>query len=170
MEIFTFIISGELQHKDSMGNGRIIKAGEFQYMSAGNGVEHSEFNPSPTDPTHLLQIWIQPNTPGGEPRYQDFDLPSHTAGRSLSLIASPDGREGSIPIRANAEIHYGNLPADTSLDPGPDFERSWLQLISGELTIEGETFLPGDGIGIDGLLPKIDAPLDSTFFLFNFKH
>jgi len=170
MEIFTYIISGELRHQDSLGNGRTIKAGEFQYMSAGHGVEHSEFNPSPDTPTELLQIWIQPNNPGGTPRYQDFDLPSHVAGRKIVSIASPDGRDGSIAIRANASVHYSHLEAGDSLNSLSGVERSWLQLIDGELEIDGETIKPGDGVGIDGPPPKISALRESSFFLFTFNH
>lgn len=170
MEIFTYIISGELRHQDSMGNERTIKAGEFQYMSAGNGIEHSEFNPSPVNSTHLLQIWIQPNNPGGTPRYQDLDLPSLTTGQPITLIASTNGRDGSIGIRANAEIHYGNLEAEATHRPVFNSRRSWLQLITGKLEIDGETILPGDGIAIDGPIPDLNAQLDSTFFLFTFNH
>lgn len=168
MEIFTYIISGELHHQDSMGNGRTIRAGEFQYMSAGSGVEHSEFNPSPETPTELLQIWILPNLRGGNPRYQDFDLPSHTAGRALTPVASPDGREGSIEIRANATVHYGHLDTGSSLEARAEIQSSWLQLITGSIEIGGEKITPGDGVGIDGSLPEIMALRESTFFLFSF--
>lgn len=167
MEIFTYIISGELEHKDSMGNGRIIKAGEFQYMSAGNGVQHSEFNPSPTNPVHLLQIWLQPNMPGGEPRYHDYNLLAHAAGRPLTLITSSDGRDHSIATRADGEIHFGHLTPNEQLPPQDNFAKTWLHLISGEVTLEDEILHPGDGVAIDGLLPSLKARQDSTFLLFN---
>lgn len=167
MEIFTYIISGELEHKDSMGNGRIIKAGEFQYMSAGNGVQHSEFNPSSSNPVHLLQIWLQPNMPGGEPRYHDYNLLAHAAGRPLTLITSSDGRDNSIATRADGEIHFGHLTPNETLPPQESFAKTWLHLISGEVTLEDETILPGDGVAIDGPLPTMKARQDSTFLLFN---
>jgi redox-sensitive bicupin YhaK (pirin superfamily) len=167
MEIFSYVISGELEHKDSMGNGRTIKAGEFQYMSAGSGVEHSEFNPSSENPVHFLQIWLQPNNPGGEPRYHDYDLFAHAAGRPLTLIASPDGRDGSIAIRAEGDIFFGQLESGKSLAKSSSRDRHWLHLIYGELTIEGETLLPGDGVAIEGDLPEIVSNQESSFFLFS---
>ncbi|MEN8681445.1 MAG: pirin family protein [Akkermansiaceae bacterium] len=168
MEIFSYVISGELEHKDSMGNGRTIKAGEFQYMSAGHGVEHSEFNPSSGNPVHFLQIWLQPRNPGGEPRYHDYNLLAHAAGRPLTLIASPDGRDNSIAIRAEGEIHFGHLKNDEILKNVSSRERHWIHLISGELTIEGETIKPGDGVAIEGDLPELGASKESSFFLFSF--
>lgn len=167
MEIFTYVISGELEHKDSMGNGRIIKAGEFQYMSAGAGVQHSEFNPSPENPVHLLQIWLQPVQPGGEPRYHDYNLLAHAAGRPLTLVASPDGRDESIAIRADGEIYFGHLPSGESLTSSFTRRRHWLHLISGELTIEGEFIKPGDGVAIEGVLPALVASAESSFLLFS---
>ena len=111
MEIFSYIISGELEHKDSMGNGRIIRAGEFQYLSAGSGVKHSEFNPSSTEPVHFLQIWLTPTHPGGEPCYTDIDTKPLRKQNSLALLASPTGSDSSFQIRQNAQIHYGHLTA-----------------------------------------------------------
>ena len=167
MEIFSYVISGELEHKDSMGNGRTVKAGEFQYMSAGSGVEHSEFNPSADNPVHFLQIWLQPNNPGGEPRYHDYDLLTHAAGRSLTLIASPNGREDSIAIRAEGEIHFGHLQAGESLTPSSSRERHWIHLICGGLTIGGEFIRPGDGVAIEGDFPVLESSQESFFFLFS---
>lgn len=167
MEIFTYVISGELEHKDSMGNGRIIKAGEFQYMSAGSGVQHSEFNPSSEQPVHLLQIWLQPVQPGGEPRYHDYDLLAHAAGRPLTLIASPDGRDDSIAIRADGEIFFGNLQAGESLKLSNSRNRHWLHLIHGGLAIDGEAIKLGDGVAIEGSLPVLDASAETSFILFS---
>jgi len=167
MEIFTYVISGELEHKDSMGNGRIIRAGEFQYMSAGAGVRHSEFNPSSEHPVHLLQIWLQPVRPGGEPRYHDYDLLAHAAGRPLTLIASPDGRGNSIAIRADGDIYFGHLSSGENLSPSLERKRQWLHLISGELTIDDETIQPGDGVAIDGDFPVLKASAESSFILFS---
>lgn len=166
MEIFTYVISGKLEHRDSMGNGRIIKAGEFQYMSAGAGVQHSEFNPSSDETVHLLQIWLQPVRPGGEPRYHDYDLLGHAAGRPLTLVATPDGRDDSIAIRANGDIYFGHLDSGDSLEAATGRQRHWLHLISGELKLNGEPIRPGDGVAIDGPFPAAQASRESSFLLF----
>src|SRR3954454_4173420 len=103
MEIITYVLSGALEHKDSMGNGRIIRPGEVQYMSAGTGVQHSEFNPSKDEAVHLLQIWIQPETKGVTPRYAEKSLAEAPAGK-LHLITSKTGRDGSIAIHQDADL------------------------------------------------------------------
>ena len=166
MEIFTYIIDGELKHEDSMGNGRVIKSGEFQYMSAGSGVFHSEFNPSPETPVHLLQIWIKPTNPGGEPRYQDFDLVAHAAGRPLSLIASSDGRDSSIETRARGEIYFGQLSEGERYENDSLDQSYWLHLFEGSLEIDGKTLEPGDGARWQGGIPGLRATTDSQFLLF----
>ncbi|MDP0491761.1 MAG: pirin family protein [Verrucomicrobiota bacterium JB023] len=166
MEIFTYVISGQLEHRDSMGNGRIISAGEFQYMSAGTGVEHSESNPSPEEKVHLLQIWITPSSPGGEPRYADRDTKPLRQKDALTLLASPTGREGSFAIRQHAEIHFGSLSAGSSLQPGAEYRHHYLHLIKGGLSLCGEGLSPGDGAAVDGEF-SIKADEDSEFLLFS---
>ena len=136
-------------------------------MSAGNGVQHSEFNPSSSEPVHLLQIWLQPNNPGGEPRYHDYNLLAHAAGRPLTLITSSDGRDHSIATRADGEIYFGHLTPGQELTPAAGFKKSWLHLISGEILLDKTSLLPGDGLAIDGPLPDLQASQDSTFLLFN---
>jgi redox-sensitive bicupin YhaK (pirin superfamily) len=169
MEIFTYIISGELEHKDSLGNGRIIKAGEFQYMSAGSGVLHSEANPSGTEPTHLLQIWITPSTPGGDPRYADMNTSALKKENALTLFASGDGRDGSQKIRQNAEIFFGHLKQGASLPALTEdsFNHHYLQLIKGSLQLRDLTLTTGDAAMIDGKTPGISALEDSEFLYFN---
>src|SRR5579863_2268331 len=103
MEIITYILSGAVEHKDSMGNGRVIKPGEVQYMSAGTGVQHSEFNPSKDEAVHLLQIWIQPDRKGVQPRYAEKSMAKAPAG-ALQLITSKTGRDGSIAIHQDADL------------------------------------------------------------------
>ena len=166
MEIFTYVISGELAHKDSMGNGRTIKAGEFQYMSAGTGVSHSEVNPSSTEPVHLLQIWLMPNE-SGEPRYRDFDTKPLRQHDGLTLLASPDGRDETMEIRQDAEISIGHLSAGKSLaiDSDDELPYRWLHVISGEVSIAGETLKPGDAASFDGAA-SVDASAESEFLLF----
>ena len=167
MEIFTYVISGELEHKDSMGNGRVIKEGEFQYMSAANGVTHSEFNPSSENAAHFLQIWITPASPGGEPRYHDFDTKPLREENGLALLASPGGDKGSMAIRQHAQIHFGNLAEGASLPLAEDknYPLSWLHVIKGELKAGKITLKPGDGASFEGAL-DLSAGSDTEFLLF----
>jgi redox-sensitive bicupin YhaK (pirin superfamily) len=169
MEIFTYIISGELEHKDSMGNGRVIKSGEFQYMSAGEGIMHSEANPSSDEEVHLLQIWITPNHPGGDPRYADMDTNALKTRNGLSLFASGNGRDGSQAMRQTAEIFFGQLDQNESIASLPDgsFEHHYLHLISGSLQMHGHSLEPGDAVMIDGNTPAIQAKRSAEFLYFN---
>ena len=167
MEIISYVISGQLQHRDSMGNGRIIKPGEFQYMSAGTGVRHSEFNPSPDEPVHFLQIWITPRERGTEPRYQELSMKERSLENSLTLVASPDGRDGSIAIHQDIDLSFGKLDAEKELTPVSPAPRHWIQLISGELTLAGESLHPGDGAAVNGPTVPIRAVSDAEFILFS---
>ena len=110
MEIITYVLSGALQHKDSMGNGRIIRPGEVQYMAAGTGVQHSEFNPSKDEAVHFLQIWIQPDRKGLKPRYGERSLADAPKGR-FNLVVSKAGREGSLAINQDADLYVARLEA-----------------------------------------------------------
>ncbi len=170
MEIFTYVIEGELAHTDSMGNGAVIKAGDLQYMSAGAGVQHSEFNPSDQNRTHLYQIWLHPRTPGGEPRYAEKPLRELGPPGSLTLLFSGDGRNDSTEIRQDAKIYFGHAAdGDTLKAPASDaMPHAWLQVISGEVAILGETLETGDGVAIEyhpGEI-AIEARADSKFLLF----
>lgn len=147
MEIFTYIVSGELKHEDSMGNGRVIRAGEFQYMSAGAGVHHSEFNHSDKE-THLLQIWITPNERGGEPLYADLDTTKLSTVGGLTLFASSDGRDGSVKMRQNAEIYFGKGEGEIVVPPS-ELEGTWIQMIKGKFEIGGQTLYAGDSVSMD---------------------
>ncbi|NRA27482.1 MAG: pirin family protein [Opitutales bacterium] len=168
MEIFSYVIDGQLENKDSLGNGRIIKTGEFQYMSAGDGVFHSEFNPQEAQPSHFLQIWIQPREQGGEPRYRDFDIAEKRVENGLSLLASPDGRDNSAEIRQDAEIYFGavqighriNIPESSA------YQFAWVQVISGTIEIAHHSFSAGDGAEIEGNTFEIKAQDDAEFILF----
>ncbi len=166
MEIFTYIISGELAHRDSMGNGRTISAGEFQYMSAGTGVRHSEVNPSETEEVHLLQIWLMPKE-SGEPRYRDFDTKPLRTRDGLTLLASPDGRDGAMAIRQDAEISIGHLGAGKTLEIGDSetLPYRWLHVISGEVAAGGEILGPGDAASFEGAA-TVGANAESEFLLF----
>lgn len=146
MEILTYLVSGTLEHKDSMGNGRIIHPGEVQYMSAASGVYHSEFNPSPTDPCHLLQIWIEPETKGGEPRYADRSLDSVPPG-TFQLIASKQGRLGSFSIRQDADLwSCSMLPGNTATHPLSQGRHAWLQVATGSVKVNGIALSQGDAL------------------------
>jgi hypothetical protein len=168
MEILTYVISGELTHRDSMGHTRTVGAGQVQYMSAGSGVTHSEFNGSTTAPVHLLQIWIFPRARGLKPDYREWSAPQKPSG-PLALIASPDGREGSLPIRQDAEFYVGELKAGESVTHGTRAGRGlWLQVISGELGVGGERLAAGDGLAVEGATAaEIRAESDARFLLFD---
>jgi quercetin 2,3-dioxygenase len=150
MEILTFILKGALEHRDSMGNNRVIRPGEIQYMAAGTGVRHSEFNPSSTEPVHLLQIWIQPNRHGVSPRYADRSFASAPAG-ALTLLASRAGRDGSIAINQDADVWLGKLnvtqKAGHALASG---RHAWIHVAEGSVIIDGNELAAGDAIAIDG--------------------
>ncbi|MCB9844108.1 MAG: pirin family protein [Phycisphaeraceae bacterium] len=152
MEIITYVIEGQLAHKDSMGNGRTIGAGQLQYMSAASGVHHSEFNPSNDERTHLLQIWIRPSERGGEPRYADLDTREMVKDDTLTVFASGDGRDGSVEIRQDAEVCFARTTAGGTLTvPSDDrFGHHWVQVIRGAVRIGGESFGAGDGAAVEG--------------------
>jgi len=144
MEIITYILSGALEHKDSMGNGRTILPGEFQYMSAGSGVLHSEFNPSDSETVHLLQIWILPEHGGLDPLYREKKM-SDAAPGLLHLIASRDGRDDSIQIRQDAELWLGKMGAgDTAEHPLRAGRHAWVHVAEGVVEINGHRLAEGD--------------------------
>lgn len=149
-EIFSYVIEGELEHKDSMGNGRVVKAGDLQYISAGRGLSHSEFNPSPKKPVHFLQIWLKPNTTGGEPSYAEKALGNAAKANALTLLFAGDSRDGAVEIRADAEIFFGRLDAGKNLTHLSTVERAqWLHVIEGDISVAGESLKSGDGLSIE---------------------
>lgn len=168
MEIITYIIEGELEHKDSMGNGSIIRPGELQRMSAGTGVTHSEFNPT-EQRTHLLQIWIFPNENGLTPSYEQRAFPALADGSGLILLASNDGREDSLTIHQDVDIHGGRLESGASTDYSIDSDRHvWIQLVKGELDINGHAMEAGDGAAVsDEQSITLTAQSSCEFLLFN---
>jgi redox-sensitive bicupin YhaK (pirin superfamily) len=148
MEILTFMVDGQIEHKDSMGNGRVIEAGELQWMSAGKGVLHSEFNPSNANPSHLLQIWIQPDARGLTPAYAEWK-PQDRKG-ILTLLASPDGADNSIQIRQDARLYSGKTESEETLELPIGKERgAWVQVIRGQVEVLGETLGEGDAISVE---------------------
>ena len=151
MEIITWILGGALAHKDSMGNGSTIRPGDVQRMSAGSGVMHSEFNPSQDEPTHLLQIWIEPDRRGVEPSYEETHFPAETRQGRLRLIASNDGREGSVTIHQDAAVYAtlldGHDPVRQPVAPG---RRAYVHVARGEVVVNGQPLSAGDALKAEG--------------------
>lgn len=170
MEIITYVLSGQLEHKDSMGNGRIIQPGDFQYMAAGTGVMHSEFNPSEDEAVHLLQIWIQPDTKGVTPRYAERALADAESG-TWHLAASKSGREDSMSIHQDADVYLGRLQASQEIEYTLGEKRhAWLHLAEGEITLNGETLHAGDAAYVsEPEVLKLKANTDAQVLLFDLK-
>ncbi len=152
MEIVSIVLDGQLEHQDSLGNGRVIQTGDIQYMSAGSGVRHSEFNPSAEKPVHFMQIWIQPYEQGLEPRYADQRLVG-AADDHWSLVLSPDGRDGSMAIRQDAELRSVRLQpgAGIGYTPASPERGLWIFVIEGEIVVSGESLDTGDSLALTGL-------------------
>lgn len=149
MEIITYVLEGELAHKDSLGNGSVIRPGNVQRMSAGSGVRHSEYNHSPDSAAHFLQIWIQPDVTGIAPEYEEknFDV-SQKRGR-LRLIASPEGSEGSVAIHQDARIYAGLFDGDERADfELAEGRRAYLHVVRGEIAVDGKALKAGDAVKI----------------------
>lgn len=151
MEIVTYVLDGALQHRDSLGNGSVIRPGEVQRMSAGTGIRHSEFNASQDAPVHLLQIWILPAEIGIAPSYEQRPLPAGTRG-GLALIGSRDGRDGSVTVHQDVRIYAGRLDAGAAIaHPIAAGRHVWLHVARGSATIGGDAPLrEGDGAAISG--------------------
>ena len=143
MEILTCVLQGTIEHKDSLGHAEQIPAGDFQLMSAGSGIRHSEYNPSQTDPLSLLQIWIEPNEVDTPPGYQQKKIESRPG---MTLVASPDGDGGSFVIRQQARVWRLELAPGETLEWALAGRHGYLQMISGELTANGLAARPGDGV------------------------
>jgi redox-sensitive bicupin YhaK (pirin superfamily) len=155
MEIFSYVLAGTIEHRDSLGNGRQLRPGQIQLMSAGTGVTHSEFNPSPAEPLHLLQIWIRPRARGLTPRYTEWHpRPEHERAAKV-LVISPDGRDDSATIQQDAEVYRLRLEPGQrvthELQPG---RGAWLQIATGRATLNGVPLEAGDGASTEapGLL------------------
>ena len=169
MEIISYVLSGQLQHKDSMGNGTVIRPGDVQRMSAGTGVQHSEFNPSPNAPVHFLQIWIEPETRGMAPSYEErFFAPEDKHGR-LRLVASRDGREGSVTVHRDADLYASLLrPKDKLAHRIAAGRLAYLHLVKGAVLLNGLPLKTGDAAKIkeeEELV--ITAEEDSELLLFD---
>lgn len=151
MEIVTYVLEGALEHRDSMGNGAVLRPGEFQRMSAGTGITHSEFNPSPSEPVHLYQIWLFPLHEGIEPSYEQKYFPEAERLNRLRLVASPDAAEGSLRIYQDARIFLGTLrPGHAASHALAPRRHAWVQVLRGSVTVDGEPLVAGDGAAIAG--------------------
>lgn len=148
-EIISYVIAGELKHEDSMGHAAVMKAGEVQRISAGRGISHSEFNNSDTEPVHFLQIWIVPARLAVVPDYAQRSFAAAPAGE-LTLVCSGNGRNGSIVINQDVAMFVGKLLAGTSVAyPLAAQRHGWIQMISGDLDVNGVVLVPGDGLAIE---------------------
>jgi len=168
MEIVSYVLEGVLAHRDSMGNSGVIRPGDVQRMSAGTGVQHSEFNGSQTDPVHFLQIWILPETPGSPPGYEQKTFPRQTRRGKLRLVGSPDGREGSLTVGQDVAI-YASV-----LEPGEEVQHrlapgrhAWLQVAEGSLDLNGHLLGEGDGAAVTDEDELDIAGKGSEFLLFD---
>ncbi len=169
MEIITYILSGTLRHKDSMGHQQDIVPGEVQHMSAGTGIMHSEFNPSPTEPVHLYQIWIEPKSESIKPAYHQTRFAPETRADKLKLVASPDGADGSIPINADAKLFASTIGAGKSVSHTLGKGRhGWVQVLRGEATLNGSKMGAGDGAAIsDEAALTVKADKEAEILLFD---
>ena len=171
MEIFSYVLEGALEHKDSMGNGSVLRPGQIQLMSAGQGVTHSEFNPSRDEGLHFLQIWIQPRQRGLKPSYTEWHPKADAADAPKVLVISPDGRDGSATIHQEADIYRIRLKRDQTvtheLKPG---RGAWLQIAEGAVTLNGSALQTGDGASTEepGTL-KLSATQPTEALLFDLK-
>ncbi len=156
MEIITYILQGELQHRDSMGNGTVIRRGDVQRMSAGSGVRHSEFNPSDREPVHLLQIWLLPSHQGVVPSYEQKAFSADEKRGQLRLIASPDGADGSVTIGQNVRVYAALLDGaeQASLTLGPG-RVGFVQVASGSVSLNGQALAAGDGVRITAAMELV---------------
>jgi redox-sensitive bicupin YhaK (pirin superfamily) len=149
MEIVTYVLRGALEHRDSLGTGSTIRPGELQRMTAGTGITHSEFNPSPTEPVHLYQIWLLPERKGLKPSYEQKAFPEEERWNRLRLVASPDGEGGSLSIRQDARLFLASLEerqeVSHELTPG---RHAWLQVLRGGVSLNGSTLSAGDGAAV----------------------
>jgi quercetin 2,3-dioxygenase len=169
MEIISYVVSGALQHEDSMGTKAIIRPGEVQRMTAGTGVMHSEYNAQPNDVTHFFQIWIEPKTNNAAPGYGQKSFETELNSKKSVLVISQDGRDGSIGINQDADMYISRL------SKGDDFEfqlrpnrGAWLQVVEGQLNVNGKNISTGDGVSFENAEQlQINAESKSEFILFD---
>ena len=171
MEIVTYVLSGALEHKDSMGNGEVLRPGEFQRMSAGTGITHSEFNPSGDEPVHLYQIWLLPERNSIDPSYEQKKFAEEERRNRLRLVASRDARDGSLLIHQDARIYLSSLDEGSRIDHSLDRGRhAWLQVLRGSVTLNDQTLTTSDGAAVseeDSLEIVASQPAEVMLFDLN---
>ena len=151
MEIVTYILSGSLAHRDSLGTGAVIRPGDAQRMSAGTGIRHSEFNASDTDPVHLLQIWLLPSARGSAPGYEQQTLPTAATGETrIDRIAAPEGGPHAVTIHSDATIARVLIAPGGAIDVAVTRGHAWVQAARGAATVAGQALAPGDGLAATG--------------------
>jgi redox-sensitive bicupin YhaK (pirin superfamily) len=149
MEIISYVLEGALEHKDSMGNGEVLRPGEFQRMSAGAGVRHSEFNPSVTEPVHFYQIWLLPQSKGIQPSYEQKFFTEDEKRGKLRIVASPDGAEGSLTIHQDAKVYLSTLnPGESVKHTMLAGRHAWLQVLRGSVSVNGTLLETSDGLAV----------------------
>ena len=169
MEIITYVLEGALEHKDSLGTGAVIKPGEVQRMTAGTGIKHSEFNHSQTDPVHLLQIWLLPDTKGLSPSYEQRDFPLAERRGKLRLVAARDARDGAVKVHQDVDLYAAVLDKDSRVSHalGPH-RHAWVQVARGSVLLNGLTLENGDAAAVSGETEVvIEAAEDAEFLLFD---
>ena len=170
-EIFSYVLDGALSHKDTLGNGSTVKAGGVQYMSAGSGVRHSEYNPSDTDDMAFLQIWLLPNVQNEAPHYETMDISPEEKDGKLKLFLSKDGRDGSMRIKSDADIYAATLDGSQNVSfDMPKRHKAWVQIARGSVFVNGKSLSAGDGLAVDvsGRLEFSDAE-KAEFLLFDLE-
>jgi quercetin 2,3-dioxygenase len=168
MEIVTYVLSGALAHKDSLGTGSAIRPGELQRMTAGTGISHSEFNPSQTEPVHLYQIWLLPEREGLEPSYEQRVFPEEGRHNRLRLVASPDGGDGSLTIRQDARLYLATLDEGQEVWKDiPSGRYAWVQVLRGNVSLNGQAISGGDGAAVSdesALAIRAESPSEVLLF------
>lgn len=169
MEIVTYVLDGALEHQDSMDNGEVLRPGEFQRMSAGTGIQHSEFNPSDGEPTHFYQIWVLPETTGIEPSYQQKSFPQDGRHNRWQLVASRDGLDASLRIHQDVRILLADLDASAALNYElPPDRHGWLQVLRGAVTLNGIALDTSDGAAVSNETSlSIEATKPAEVMLFD---
>jgi len=171
MEIVSYVLSGALGHKDSIGNGAQIVPGDVQRMSAGRGIQHSEFNHAPTDTTHFLQIWIEPNVRGIEPGYEQKHFEAVQKRGTLRLVASPDGREDSVKLNANAALYAGLFDGEERAELAlPANRKAYVHVVRGSVQVNGQCLSAGDAAMLDNEpAVQIGAGRDAEVLVFDLQ-
>lgn len=169
MEIVTYVLEGALEHKDSMGNGEVLRPGEFQRMSAGTGITHSEFNPSGAEPVHLYQIWLFPERKGIEPSYEQKRFSTEERHNRLRLVASRNAEDGSLLIHQDARIYLSNMEAGHTVNHQlPPGRHAWLQVLRGHVSLNGTALDRSDGAAVsEEATLTIQADDDAEIMLFD---